>query len=278
MSKIYFLHLLLSMTLFSCNWEGKSDLNYNQLKSDVLQDHATTLGLSDSSNLFDQDGYNPQRDSLKSYLDSLAAIYEKDSAMVKKMGIKDSDLLDAVILDSSLSNQTDSFNNQLKKINAQELKALKYNLKQLQGADSILHATHQNGLAREESRVWARVSKKKQRLYLYIDGEPVDTFKVSTGMKGYETPTMDRAPSGPTFQKYTSKKFPGGNYKGLGNMPYVVFIRGGYAIHGTTTGNIPRLGSKASHGCIRLHPDNAKIFFELVRKAGLDHTWISIEE
>jgi hypothetical protein len=43
--------------------------------------------------------------------------------------------------------------------------------------------------------------------------------------------------SGPIFKKYTSKKFSGGNYEGLANMPYAVFIKGGYAIHGTTTGN-----------------------------------------
>ena len=89
---------------------------------------------------------------------------------------------------------------------------------------------------------------------------------------------MDLRPSGPVFRKYTSRKFPGGNYKGLGNMPYVVFVRGGYAIHGTTSGNIPKLGKKASHGCIRLHPDNGKIFNELVRKAGLSNTWVTIEE
>ena len=105
----------------------------------------------------------------------------------------------------------------------------------------------------------------------------VDTFKVSTGDRKHETPSMDRSPNGPTFQKYTSKKFPGGNYNGMGNMPYAIFIKGGYAIHGTTRGNIPKLGTKASHGCIRLHPDNAKIFFELVRNSGLENTWITIE-
>lgn len=61
-------------------------------------------------------------------------------------------------------------------------------------------------------------------------------------------------------------------------MPYVVFIQNGYGVHGTTLGNIRRLGKKASHGCIRLHPDNGKIFNELVRRAGIENTWITVEE
>jgi len=61
-------------------------------------------------------------------------------------------------------------------------------------------------------------------------------------------------------------------------MPYVVFVKGGYAIHGTTKGSIKLLGKKVSHGCIRLHPDNAKIFFDLVTARGINQTWISIVE
>ncbi|HQX95541.1 MAG TPA: L,D-transpeptidase family protein, partial [Chitinophagaceae bacterium] len=51
-----------------------------------------------------------------------------------------------------------------------------------------------------------------------------------------------------------------------------------YAIHGTTTGNFAKLGTRASHGCIRLHPDNAKIFNALVKTVGLNNTWVSIKD
>ncbi len=124
--------------------------------------------------------------------------------------------------------------------------------------------------------LYAEVVKSEQKLYLFLNGEPLDTFDVSTGMAGYETPNLNLRPSGPIFQKYSSKKFPGGNYQGLGNMPYAVFLRGGYAIHGTTTGNFSRLGNPASHGCVRLHPDNARVFNELVREVGLENTWVKI--
>jgi hypothetical protein len=41
-------------------------------------------------------------------------------------------------------------------------------------------------------------------------------------------------------------------------MPYAVFFNGGYAVHATF--DLKRLGRPASHGCIRLHPENAAEF------------------
>lgn len=124
--------------------------------------------------------------------------------------------------------------------------------------------------------VWAQVNLTQQRMYLYENGKLLDTFKVSTGDRRHKTPIMDRRFGGRLYRKYTSRKFPGGDYMGLGNMPYVVFIKGGYAIHGTTPGNFAKLGKVASHGCIRLHPDHAKIFYDLIKKAGAANTWISV--
>jgi hypothetical protein len=47
-------------------------------------------------------------------------------------------------------------------------------------------------------------------------------------------------------------------------MPHSIFFHDGYAIHGTT--EISRLGKIASHGCVRLHPENAAKLYELVEK------------
>ena len=47
-------------------------------------------------------------------------------------------------------------------------------------------------------------------------------------------------------------------------MPYSIFFNGGYAIHGSY--EISHLGRPASHGCIRLHPENAAVLFELVKE------------
>jgi lipoprotein-anchoring transpeptidase ErfK/SrfK len=59
-------------------------------------------------------------------------------------------------------------------------------------------------------------------------------------------------------------------------MPWSVFFHGGYAVHGTT--EIRRLGKPASHGCVRLHPDNARTFFTLVKEAGLEQSQIVVME
>ena len=128
-------------------------------------------------------------------------------------------------------------------------------------------------------QVWARVNKTTQTVALYLNGNetPVGVWPVSTGVPGRGTPNFDKHPDGRIYNKYSSRKFPGGDYKGLGNMPYAVFIQGGFAMHGTPQGNWKRLGHKASHGCIRMHPDNAKYFNGLVRAAGVANVWITVE-
>ena len=129
---------------------------------------------------------------------------------------------------------------------------------------------------RNSCSVWADVDKNAQRLYLYINGALTYTWKTSTGKEGYETPDFDQHPSGGVYDRYSSTKYPGGDYNGLGNMPYAVFVEGGYAIHGTTQGNWSKLGHPASHGCIRLHPDNGHIFNLLVRRNGLSGVWVTV--
>ena len=56
-------------------------------------------------------------------------------------------------------------------------------------------------------------------------------------------------------------------------MPYSIFFDGGYAIHGSY--EIKHLGRPASHGCVRLHPENAALLFALV-KEHVDDTTIVI--
>lgn len=212
----------------------------------------------DTANIFDNDAFVPGVDSLENLLTRIDTMWKVESGLPEWQGIlkrvavtrKTYTLHDSSILLENIR-VLDSF---------------------LLNKDSV-----QPGVCREkECPLYAEVSKPSQRLYLYLDGELVDSFKVSTGVRGYETPDLNVRASGPVFTRYTSRKFPGGNYQGLGNMPYAVFIRGGYAIHGTTPGNFSKLGRQASHGCIRLHPNNAKLFYELVKRVGLENTWVKV--
>ncbi len=139
---------------------------------------------------------------------------------------------------------------------------------------------------RHTCSLYAQVDKATQKLYLYENGSLIEEWDISSGLSEFETPNFDRRPNGRIYTEYESKKYPGGGYVktdengrkiNLGNMPYAVFIEGGYAIHGTSRGNWKRLGSKASHGCIRLHPDNAEKFNRLVLKYGISETWITVQ-
>lgn len=98
-----------------------------------------------------------------------------------------------------------------------------------------------------------------------IDGYTV--WDVSTGKKGNGTPTG-------YYQPYLMKKMHYSSKYDNAPMPYSVFFHGGYAIHATDA--ITKLGSRASHGCVRLHPKHAKILFRLITHYGKENTHIEI--
>lgn len=115
--------------------------------------------------------------------------------------------------------------------------------------------------------VTARIDLSDQTMTIYVGEKLEYVFKVSTGRKGYGTPT-GRWNAAWLSPRHRSRKY------NNAPMPWSVFFHGGYAVHGTT--DIRRLGRPASHGCVRLHPDNAKTFFSLVQKSGKENTLISI--
>jgi len=100
------------------------------------------------------------------------------------------------------------------------------------------------------------VSKKHQSMEIYQDGELVDVWPVSTARKGYYTPTGTYYPYSLQRMHY-SKKYDNAP------MPNSIFFNGGYAIHATP--HVSYLGRPASHGCVRLSPENAATLYELVK-------------
>jgi lipoprotein-anchoring transpeptidase ErfK/SrfK len=90
---------------------------------------------------------------------------------------------------------------------------------------------------------------------------------VSTARRGYYTPRGSFRPQLLKRMHYSSK------YENS-PMPYSVFFHGGYAIHGTEY--VRRLGSPASHGCIRLHTANAAAFYALIKRYGRGSTRIRV--
>ncbi len=93
------------------------------------------------------------------------------------------------------------------------------------------------------------------------------TWKVSTAKKGYRTPLGSFKPQWLARMHYST-------LYDRSPMPYSIFFKGNFAIHGTEY--VKRLGRPASHGCIRLAPENARVLFNLVKEAGKENVTIRI--
>lgn len=115
--------------------------------------------------------------------------------------------------------------------------------------------------------VIARINLREQTMTVTEDGVVQHRWKVSTARRGYVTPL------GSYSAKWLSKNHRSRKYNNA-PMPYAVFFKGGYAVHGTD--DLKRLGTPASHGCVRLHPQDAARFFSMANRAGLSNTKIVI--
>jgi lipoprotein-anchoring transpeptidase ErfK/SrfK len=115
--------------------------------------------------------------------------------------------------------------------------------------------------------VLAQIDLSSQQMRVYVNGFPRYAWDVSTARRGYVTPVGSyRAVR--LERTWFSRKYDNSP------MPYSIFFRGGYAIHGTYS--IKQLGRPASHGCVRLLPDNAATLFSLVKEAGMSNTRIVV--
>lgn len=118
-----------------------------------------------------------------------------------------------------------------------------------------------------EERLLAKVSISEQVIRIYHEGRHLYTWPVSTAKAPKITPKGSFTP------EFLSRNHRSSLYNNA-PMPYAIFYRGNYAIHGTD--QIKRLGNPASKGCVRLHPDNARILFQMVRDEGMQNTRVVI--
>ncbi|MFN3549925.1 MAG: L,D-transpeptidase [Mesorhizobium sp.] len=120
----------------------------------------------------------------------------------------------------------------------------------------------------EAATVIARVKISQQQMTVTYNGQEMHTWPVSTARRGKVTPV------GSWKAKWLSRNHKSSLYDNA-PMPYSIFYNGNYAVHGTTS--IAKLGQPASAGCVRLHPDNAAILFDMARREGLDNVMIVVE-
>jgi lipoprotein-anchoring transpeptidase ErfK/SrfK len=115
--------------------------------------------------------------------------------------------------------------------------------------------------------VTAQVDISAQTIYVYVNGRLQHVWPVSTARMGYRTPVGSYRPT-------VMRRFHRSSKYGGSPMPHSIFFLGGYAIHGSY--EIRSLGRAASHGCIRLHPANARELYQIVSYYGPHATRIVI--
>ncbi len=117
------------------------------------------------------------------------------------------------------------------------------------------------------AHVLINVDKSSQQMTVSVDGAPRYRFAVSTGRPGLGTPSGTFHPERMELTWFSKKYY-------NSPMPHSIFFHGGFAIHGSY--EISQLGGPASHGCIRLHPDNAATLYALVQRQGMEATTIVV--
>lgn len=105
------------------------------------------------------------------------------------------------------------------------------------------------------AKVRVNVDTDSQTMHVYVNGKLKHEWRVSTGRRGYDTPSGSFRPQRMEREWY-SRKYDDAP------MPNSIFFSGGYAIHGTN--QVGCLGRRASHGCIRLAPSHAAQLYSLV--------------
>ncbi|HKS61173.1 MAG TPA: L,D-transpeptidase [Xanthobacteraceae bacterium] len=133
---------------------------------------------------------------------------------------------------------------------------------------TILFAALAAGLlaAPAQAAVLVTIDKSAQQMTVSVDGRPLHQWPVSTGKAGYDTPNG----------KYKAFRMERDHFSKEWDeapMPFSIFFtQKGHAIHGSL--DTKRLGTPASHGCVRLLPANAQKLFALVEQEGVLNTTV----
>jgi lipoprotein-anchoring transpeptidase ErfK/SrfK len=122
--------------------------------------------------------------------------------------------------------------------------------------------------AHSKAKLVAKVDISQQTMTVIKNGRIIRRWPVSTGRKRFRTPIGSYRPTR-MHVYWESRKYD------RSPMPHSIFFRGGYAIHGTY--DVKRLGRPASHGCVRLHPANARELFRLVKASGRSNTRVVVQ-
>src|SRR5450759_2122539 len=109
-----------------------------------------------------------------------------------------------------------------------------------------------------------KIDKSTKRMTVTVGGEQLYDWPVSTGGRGYDTPSGTFKPFRMEIDHY-SDEFDNAP------MPYSMFFtQTGVAVHGTYEAR--HLGRAVSHGCVRLSMKNATTLWALVKREKMANT------
>src|SRR5712672_3987113 len=119
-----------------------------------------------------------------------------------------------------------------------------------------------------QAKVAITVDKNNQQMTVAVDGVERYHWPVSSGLPSYETP-------GGSFRTFRMEEDHFSKEFDDAPMPHSIFFtKIGHAIHGTDSES--RLGSPASHGCVRLSRANAATLYDLVQREGVLKTTVTL--
>jgi hypothetical protein len=119
-----------------------------------------------------------------------------------------------------------------------------------------------------QAKVDITIDKDNQQMTVAVDGVERYQWPVSSGIPSRETPSGSFRAFRMEEDHY-SKEFDDAP------MPHSIFFtKIGHAIHGTDS--VGRLGTPASHGCVRLSRDNASTLYALVEQQGVLNTTVTL--
>ena len=118
------------------------------------------------------------------------------------------------------------------------------------------------------STILINIDKATQQMTVFFDGVEKYRWAVSTGKRGYSTPSGSYTATSMNEIWY-SKQWDNAP------MPHAIFfMKDGHAIHGSY--EVKHLGKAASHGCVRIAPQNAAILYDAVKRNGMENTQVVV--
>jgi lipoprotein-anchoring transpeptidase ErfK/SrfK len=119
-----------------------------------------------------------------------------------------------------------------------------------------------------QANIVIRVDKSAQQMSVTVDGALRWQWRVSTGARGYDTPSG-------TFRAFRMEASHFSKEFDDAPMPHSIFFtQRGHAVHGYL--NTSHLGLPVSHGCVRLDPKNAAALYALVKQEGVLNTTVVV--